>query len=104
MAADPSVTADIEHPRPSVVPAVAGWDPGVALRLEGVDNPLPRGTMGAIGLATKVSGPDEFPLTILYQRVDPHALIGIEAPSVRAFRFDVPSQSLIPVWNSGINV
>ncbi len=93
-----------QHPRPASASAAEAWDPGSGLRLRSVENPLPRATLGDIGLATRVSGPDQFPLTLLYQPFDPRSLAGIQPATLRVFRFDERSHSLRPVWNSGVNV
>jgi outer membrane protein assembly factor BamB len=89
---------------PYLTQATPGWDPATELELRRVENPLPNGTLGDIGLATEVVGPEEFPLTILTQPFDSHALVGIDVITVRVFRWDDESRTLYPVWNSGVNV
>jgi outer membrane protein assembly factor BamB len=86
-----------------LVPGVAGSDPTANLKLETVDNPLPRATLGAAGKATKISGPDDFGLTILLQPYDPSSLAGLDPLSTRFFKLDEKSNSLQKVWNSGVN-
>ncbi len=51
-----------------------------------------------------MAGPDTFPLTIFIQPVDPRDLVGVDITSVRAFRWDVESRALQPIWHSGVNV
>jgi outer membrane protein assembly factor BamB len=97
-------TAVVDHPQPYCMQTIVQEGQAIELKLEKADNPLPHGTLGDIGLATSVVGPSEFPLTILIQPFDRTALSGIEATSVRAFRWDSASGSLKPIWNSGINV
>jgi outer membrane protein assembly factor BamB len=94
----------IEHPQPYFVQLSAQWNPATELKVEKVDNPLPEGTLGDIGLAASVVGSLEFPSTILIQPFDPSGLAGIEPTSVRVFRWGSTTHLLRPVWNSGINV
>ena len=86
-----------------LVPGVAGSDPTTNLKLETVDNPLPRATLGALGKATKISGPAEFGLTLLLQPYDPSSLAGLDPLSTRFFKWDEKSNSFQKVWNSGVN-
>ena len=88
---------------PILAPGVAGWDPDSNLKLQAIDNPLPNGTLGAIGRATQVSGPAEFDQTTLLQPYDPSSLAGLDPLSVRFFKWDEKSNSLQKVRNSGIN-
>ncbi len=97
-------TAVVDHPQPYCMQTILQEGQAIELKLEKADNPLTHGTLGDIGLATSVVGPSEFPLTILIQPFDRTALTGIEATSVRVFRWDSVSGSLKPIWNSGINV
>lgn len=87
---------------PYLMQATPEWDPDAELELRRAENPHPTGTLGDIGLATEVVGPDEFPLTILIQPVDPRDLVGIDMTSVRAFRWDDQSRTLQPTWNAGV--
>jgi outer membrane protein assembly factor BamB len=93
-----------KHPEPYAIQLSTQGDSAPELTLENVDNPLPQGTLGDLGLATNVVGLAEFPPTILVQPFDPSGLIGIVPTSVRVFRWDSTARSLRPVWNSGINV
>lgn len=86
------------------VPAAPDWEPTDKVRFKRAKNPLPRGTLGDFGLAVEVTGPDEFPETMLIQPYEPRALIGIDAATVRMFRWDEAAQTLQPIWNSGNNV
>jgi outer membrane protein assembly factor BamB len=92
------------HSETMVFPATEKWDPVKKLKLRAVDNPLPRGTLGAIGVSSEVSSPQGFPLTILIQPFNPKAATGVDLLSVRMFRWVDSLQTLRPVWNSGINV
>jgi outer membrane protein assembly factor BamB len=100
----PKQSNTVGHSQPYFLRLSAVLDPTTELKLEKADNPLPHGTLGDIGLATSVVGPSEFPLTILIQPFDRTALTGIEATSVRVFRWDSTIGSLKPIWNSGINI
>ena len=91
------------HIEAILMPGVAGWDPAANLKLETVDNPLPHGTLGAIGRATQISGPAEFGLTVLLQPYDPSSLAGFDLLSTRFFKWDEKFNSLQKVWNSGVN-
>src|SRR5580704_15186831 len=86
-----------------LVPGVAGSDPTTNLKLETVDNPLPRATLGAFGKSTKISGPAEFELTILLQHYEPSSVAGLDPLSTRFFKWDEKSNSLQKVWNSGVS-
>ena len=55
----------VEPLQPYFVQATAEFDPNANLKAERVNNPLPHGTLGDIGLAARVEGPAEFPKTIL---------------------------------------
>lgn len=98
MSSNATVPAD-----PILVPAVTGWDPDSNLKLQAVDNPLPKGTLGAIGRAMQVSGPAQFEPTTLLQPYDPSSLAGLDLHSVRFFKWDDASRAWQKVWNSGIN-
>lgn len=97
-------TTVVEHPQPYCMPGAAEGEQAIELKLKKVSNPLPHGTLGDIGLATKVEGPAKLPLTLLVLPFHPDALAGIDPISVRVFRFDDRSRSLQPIWNSAINV
>jgi outer membrane protein assembly factor BamB len=101
-----NTTTVFEHPQPYYMQGTTQEEreQAIKIKLKKVDNPLPKGTLGDIGLATRVEGQAEFPLTLLIQPFDPRALAGIDATSVRVFRFDNRSRSLQPIWNSAINV
>src|SRR5579859_1941309 len=86
-----------------LVSAAADWDGEKHLRIRAAKNPLPNGSLGDIGVVVRITGPDEFPTTILKLPVESRALTGIDAASVRMFRWDEDAQALAPVWNSGIN-
>lgn len=95
--------SSIKHPKSYLVSASAQWDPDSKLKIKNVSNPLPNGTLGDIGLATSIKGLEEFPLTILIQPFDPRGTVGIDESTIRVFRWDNKSASLLPIWNSGIN-
>jgi outer membrane protein assembly factor BamB len=89
---------------PYFAPAAADWNPASQLKSRKTENPLPHGTLGDIGLATEVRGPDRFPQSILVVPFVPKQLVGIDAASVRVFRWEGETKTLQPSWNSGINV
>jgi outer membrane protein assembly factor BamB len=93
-----------KHPAPRLLSATEGFDPTRKLRLEPVEHPLPDATLGHLGLATRVSGPDEFPPAILVQPYDAAALAGLDRASVKSFRLDANTRTLRLVHNSGINL
>jgi outer membrane protein assembly factor BamB len=95
--------APFRHPEPYFLETTAPGDLAGKLKLKNVDVPLPQSTLGDLGLATSVTGPEAFPQTILIQPYDPGALVGIDATTVRSFRWDEGSGSMRPIWNSGIN-
>jgi len=76
----------------------------VELNMSQVDNPIPNGTLGDIGIFTRVQGATKFPVVLLIQPFDIKALTGIDATSVRVFRWNEESQLLQPIWNCGINL
>jgi outer membrane protein assembly factor BamB len=104
----PGETSDeqiiVEHPKPFCLPTTVDVDSTIKLEIEHARNPLPHGTLGDIGLATKVEGPFEFAQHILMQPFQSHTLKGIDPTSVRVFRWDEHAGTLRPIWNSGINV
>ncbi len=93
----------LKHPQSFTLPAASGFDPTKDLKTGAAQNPLPKGTLGDMGLATNVTGPADFPLTILMQPFDPNGIVGLDPNTVRVFHWDANSKSLKPVWNSGIN-
>ncbi len=74
------------------------------LKLTSARNPQPDGTLGDMGLAVEISGREEFSLTILRIPFEMRALTGLDASSIRVFRWDEKQERLRPIWNSGINV
>src|SRR5262245_5402563 len=89
--------------KPYLLPAAHGWAPMEKLKLEAAKNPLPRGTIGDTGLAVRVTGAEEFAESILVQPVSLAKLAGLDALTLRTFRYDERSRTLRPIWNSGIN-
>src|ERR1700730_6386508 len=94
----------LKHPQAFTLPATAGFDPTKDLKTERAQNPLPKGTLGDMGLATNVTGRADFPLTILIQPFDANGIVGLDPDTVRVFHWDANGKSLKPVWNSGVNV
>ena len=92
------------YPKPVLLPAARDWNPAKELELEAIDNPMSNGTLGDARVAVRVKGPTEFRETILVQPVRLPQLPGLDGATIRMFRFDDRAQSLVPVWNSGINL
>jgi outer membrane protein assembly factor BamB len=88
--------------RPYVLRSSEDDETTAGLKLASVKNPLPRATLGDLGVAIRVSGPNPFAESTLVQQLRP--LQGIDLPSARFFRADTRARSLKPVWNSGVNV
>src|SRR6185369_2043384 len=80
--------------------------PAGRLKLRTATNPLANGTLGDVGLAVEVVGAaeEEFAETILVQPFERMQLAGVDAGTIRAFRYDRRARGLVPVWNSGINL
>jgi len=93
----------LTHPPAFTLPAAPDSDP-TTLKTEAAQNPQPTGTLGDMGLATNVTGPATFPLTILIQPFDPNGVVGLDPSTLRVFFWDATAGALKPVWNSGVNV
>jgi outer membrane protein assembly factor BamB len=90
--------------KPYLLPGVLNYDPSSILGLKRIENPFAHNTIGDLeGMAVNVKGPDQFPLTILVQPYEFTHIIGLDAKTIRYFRYDKKSGSIEPVWNSGIN-
>jgi hypothetical protein len=83
--------------------AAPGWDPAQTLKIEQTSNPLENGTLGDLGLAFKVTGPERFTLTVLVQEVDKAPLQGIQPSQYPCFDLtknrDRWFQSGVPGWS-----
>jgi outer membrane protein assembly factor BamB len=101
MSEDASNQAEQADRGPYLVQVTPDFDPAAELELARVDNPLPNTTLGDIGLAARVDGPERFPPSLLVQPFE--RLAGIDPASVRMFRLDEASGTLRPVWDSGVN-
>ena len=91
----------LSHQEPTLLPTRTEFDVRADLRLESQNERVPDGTLGALRLATRVSGPAEFPPVILVQPFDGSALHGLDPASIRVFRWNEDRPH--PIWNSGIN-
>jgi outer membrane protein assembly factor BamB len=76
---------------------------GAEVKVSSVANPLLQATLGELGPASSVTGPPQFPPTILVQPFSAQQLRGLDPTSVRVFSVD-KSGLARPVWNSGINL
>jgi outer membrane protein assembly factor BamB len=81
----------------------ADFDPERELRVSSVDNPVRDSTLGDVGVAVRLEGPERFPETVLTVPLDQQRLAGIEPASVRVFHVDEQEGSLAPLWTSGYN-
>lgn len=102
---DDEAGKELGHPEPSVFPTDEGQDL-TDLALASSDVPLSDYTLGALGVATEVTG-DVGPGIILRQPFAPANLTGIDARTVRVFRVlpvEPESYAFRPAWDSGINV
>src|SRR5262249_37511603 len=72
-------------------------DAAAQVKISSVANPLLQATLGELGPASEVTGPPQFPPTILVQPYDPQQLRGLDPISIRVFRADKSGAQ--PVWN-----
>jgi outer membrane protein assembly factor BamB len=79
------------------------FDPAQELRVSSVDNPVRPSTLGDVGVAVRLEGPERFPETVLTVALDERRLAGIEPASIRVFQVDEQAGSLAPLWTSGYN-
>jgi outer membrane protein assembly factor BamB len=83
-----------------VIPSIVGVDAGaLSVTSVGVSNEV--ATLGDLGVAAEVKGPQDFPPMVLlldYRRED---ALGIDLSTVRVFRVDESIGSWTPVWSSG---
>lgn len=98
------IDANQQPKSPTLLPVAEGRDSTANLKVEPARNPLPRATLGDLGVAASVTGQASFPLTVLMLPITEGGLAGIDPASVRVFRYDESCKALVPVWNSGINV
>jgi outer membrane protein assembly factor BamB len=100
----PSTSGSRDPFEPQLIPVDAEDALRDQLKLTSAKNPQATGTLGDIGLAVEVSGLEEFSLTILRIPFRVETITGIDASSIRLFRWDEKQERLRPIWNSGINV
>lgn len=74
------------------------------IKPKNVSNPIPRGTLGDIGIFVNVDSTKSFPLALIIIPFELSNVRGIDASTIRIFRYDSFSQSTKPVWNSGTNL
>ncbi len=102
-----TITIELDHPRgdtprPYLLSTASEEEVG-DLKVEPTDDPIPDGTLGSMGLVAEVYGPDAFPETYLVLPFDRKHGVGIDLATVRVFRWDEKSETLRPVWKSGVN-
>lgn len=98
------IDANQQLKSPILLPVAEGRDVIANLKVGPAKNPVPRSTLGDLAVAASVTGPANFPLTVLMLPITESGLAGIDPASVRVFRYDESGKTLVPVWNSGINV
>lgn len=91
------------HPPVALIKADDAFEPAKGLKLEPVESPATRLSIGDTGMAVRVDGPGQFATTLLVQPYDAAALAGLDLTSVRVFRYDDKRRSFRPMWNSGVN-
>ena len=96
-----AVTGTTHPPAPFLLGAVGGNASG--LTVQAAENPLPAATLGDLGVAVQISGPEQFPLTVLVLPYDPAVAAWIDMQSVRVFQVAPRDSSVRVVWHSGIN-
>src|SRR5258708_11485262 len=95
----------VSNPKPFALPGAPGFDPTQDLKVDAAQNPAPRSTLGELpGLAANVSGPADFPLTILILPFDPNALAGIDSATLRVFAWGAEAGSFTPGCDSRVNL
>ncbi len=87
----------------TLLPGVTGWDPTTTLKVASATNPAPLSTLGDLPVAATIKGPATFSTTVLILPFNRAALAGIDAATIRVFRYDEQAKVLRPVWNSGVN-
>ena len=92
-----------EHVPFSVFSAIPEWIPTQELRIRSVPVPMPYSTLGDLGFAVHVTGPDTFPSTLLTLPFHANHSQGIDLLTVRVFRWHEGTSEWSPIWNSGIN-
>jgi outer membrane protein assembly factor BamB len=91
------------HPTVGVFSAIPTWVPNQELRITNVPIPMPQSTLGDLGFSVQITGPSEFPSTLLVMPFHADHSEGIDLLSVRVFRWQEDASGWSPVWNSGIN-
>jgi outer membrane protein assembly factor BamB len=61
-------------------------------------------TLGDLGVAADVTGPQDFPPTVLLLAYRPEDAQGIDLSTVRLFRVDDSLGSWTPIWSSGVQL
>ena len=87
---------------PTLLPGTVGWNLARELSVETMPDPPSLQTLGKVGRTVEVRGPETFSRTILRIPVHNEDLVGIDAKSVRIFRFDAPTGAHQPNWDSGV--
>ncbi|MDQ3849137.1 MAG: PQQ-binding-like beta-propeller repeat protein [Actinomycetota bacterium] len=99
MSPQPPLSPDLRQ-APYLVAAMPGVEAPREAKLSSA-GPPDELTLGHIGIATDVSGPERLPDAILVQPYTAEQAVGIEEPSIRTFRLE--RGEFTPVWNSGVN-
>jgi outer membrane protein assembly factor BamB len=96
------VPSEPKHGRPHLLPSDVEADATEQLKIARVQNPLARATLGDVGVAVRVTGPESFGETTLVQPLGEVA--GIDLASARFFRADARRRTVRPIWTSGVNL
>jgi outer membrane protein assembly factor BamB len=93
---------EIDRSVPHVLPASDEFD-AAELKVGATDNPLSNSTVGDLGLAVRLDGPESFPESVLVVPLTREQAAGIDLSTTRLFFADEAERRLRPVWNSGVN-
>jgi outer membrane protein assembly factor BamB len=73
------------------------------IKTKNVEHPRINATLCDLNIFTEVVGADKFPEAVLIQPIKFQNLVGIDASTVKVFRYNIKSKTFEPIWNSGIN-
>jgi hypothetical protein len=96
--------AGIDRAGPYLLPTSDEFDPAAELNIAAAELPFPNATLGDVGIALRVEGPERFPASILVHPIELEQLAGTDTSTMRMFRDDEERGLLRPVWNSGLNL
>lgn len=98
-------TQTISQPKkPELISAARGWSPAEKLRVAPAEGSMDTATLCEADPGVVISGPEEFPLTMLTFPLAGSLDDGIDPATVRLFRIDGATKRFVPIWSSGLNV